>query len=126
MSQSGMTFGTCQYVSSRVQCGPMELGLAVTVNAAQPRRFIPQQACTVGHCGPDGLDPVLASTRPKAPGSSRKGAPTGIRRIPTSPNLPNSGRAAPNADRCSDLFGRRTAHDPEAANQHCRTRAPEW
>ena len=55
MSQRDMTFGTCQPVSSRVQCRPMESGFAVTVNAAQPRHIIPQQACTVGHCGPDGL-----------------------------------------------------------------------
>ncbi len=37
MSQSGMTFGTCQYVSSRVQCGPMESGSAVTVKTPHSR-----------------------------------------------------------------------------------------
>ena len=74
MRQSAMTFGTCHHESSRVQFGPMESGFAVTVNAAQPRHIIPWQACTVGHCGPDGLDPVLTSTRPNAPGSSQKGA----------------------------------------------------
>jgi hypothetical protein len=74
MSQAGMTFGTCQHVSSRVQCGPMESGFAVTVNAAQPLHFSPQQACTICHCGPGGLDHVLAPTRPKAPGSPRTGA----------------------------------------------------
>jgi hypothetical protein len=71
MSQSGMTFGTCQHVSSRVQCGLIESGFAVTVNAAQPRHFTPQQACTVGHREPDGLDRVLALTRPKTTGSPR-------------------------------------------------------
>ena len=74
MSHSDMTFGTCHHVSSRVQCGPMESGSAVTVNAAQPRHIIPPQACTAGHCGPDGLDPVPAPTRPQAPGSPQKGA----------------------------------------------------
>ena len=70
MSQSDMTFGTCQPGSSRVQCGPMESGFAVTVNAAQPRHITPQQACTVGHCGPDGLDPVLAARARTTTGST--------------------------------------------------------
>ena len=89
MSQSGMTFGTCQHVSSRVQCGPMESGFAVTVNAAQPRHIIPQQACTVGHCGPDGLDHVLALTRPKTTGRRNKSANNNLtaRTLATSSDL---------------------------------------
>ena len=71
MSQSAVTFGTCRHVSSRVQCGPMESGFAVTVNAAQPRQIIPQQACTVGHCEPGGLDHV--PNRPIRAGSPELG-----------------------------------------------------
>jgi hypothetical protein len=99
MSQSDMTFGTCQHGSSRVQCRPMEAGFAVTVNAAQPRRIIP----------PAGLHGRSLRTRRPQPSTRVDPAPsdrlTAGRTRNTQSDRPQSretsysGRAAPDADR---------------------------
>jgi hypothetical protein len=53
-----MTFGTCQYPSTRVQFQPMESGSAVTVNAAQPLHLTPSR-----HARSVTADPAASTDR---------------------------------------------------------------